>query len=128
MKWLKGVKVLVVDDDPDLCQAIYEAFQLAGADAVSARSGNEAISLIAKNSFDFVLSDMRMPNGDGAFVAKEVSKISGPKPLVFLYTGFNDISDSELTELGIAQVFTKPLSVSEMTNSILMKLQSRLAG
>jgi DNA-binding NtrC family response regulator len=124
MKSLEGYKVLVVDDDPDLRELMFEAFQDAGASAQSASCGRVAIELVSKNKYDFIVSDMRMPNGDGEFLAREVSKLNGPKPLFFLYSGYNDVSEEKLVDLGIAEIFTKPFNVSKMIDSILIKLKN----
>lgn len=127
MKSLEGFKVLIVDDDPDLRELVCDDFLLAGADVAVASSGKEAIVLVTQNNFDFIVSDMRMPNGDGRFLAGEVLKLSGPKPLFFLYSGFNDLSENDLAKLEVAEVFAKPFSASEMIDSILMKFKDRKA-
>ena len=123
MKKLNNFKVLIVDDDSDLLALVSEHFLIAGAKVEVATGGYEAINLIKAKHFDFILSDMRMPNGDGRFLAEEVLKITGPKPLFFLYTAYNDINKKELFELGILQVFAKPFIASEMIDSILLHIK-----
>lgn len=120
---LKGFKVLVVEDDLDLRETVSDAFVVAGAEVDIACSGKEAILLVNTRRYDFILSDMRMPNGDGHFLAAEILKLIGPKPLVFLYSGFSDITVNELTKLEIAGTFAKPFLVSEMMSSILTKFK-----
>ena len=83
---------------------------------------------IKEKKFDFVLSDLRMPNGDGRFLAKEVLKMAEPKPVVFLYSGYIDIDESTFNKLGIKQIFTKPFSTVAMINSILRDLKTRTAA
>lgn len=128
MKSLKGFKVLIVDDDPDLRELVCDDFLIAGADVAAASSGNEAIVLVTQNRYDLILSDMRMPNGDGRFLASEVLKLSSPKPLFFLYSGFNDIIEDDLIKLGVAEIFEKPFVASDMIDSILMKFKDRIAA
>ena len=115
MNKLAGFKVLIVDDDAELRELVSEDFLMAGAQVETAASGNEALSLIRAKVFDFVLSDMRMPNGDGRFLAKEIFKIEGLKPMLFLYSGYSEI---ETAELNIAQVFSKPIPTTQMIDSI----------
>ncbi len=122
---LKGFKVLVVDDDPDLREVLSDDFVYAGADVDTASGGNEAIQLVNSHRYDFILSDMRMPNGDGRFLATEVLKLSEPKPLFFLYSGFSDVTDNELAKLEIAENFAKPILASVMISSILTKFKDR---
>lgn len=117
-----------MDDDPDLRELICDDFLHAGADVAAASNGNEAIVLITQNNYDFIISDMRMPNGDGCYLAIEVLKLSGPKPLFFLYSGFNDLTENDLIKLGVAEVFTKPFTASDMIDSILTKFKDRIAA
>lgn len=119
MKKLGGFKVLIVDDDPDLSEIVSEVFTISGAETESAENGTVAIGLIRSKKFDFILSDMRMPNGDGRFLAKEILKMEGSKPLIFLYSGYNDIEPSEAKELNIAQIFIKPYELSKIIESVL---------
>ncbi len=128
MTLLKGFSVLIVEDDPDLRELVSENFLLAGASVATASSGSEAIILVNINRYDFILSDMRMPNGDGRFLAKEVMKMEGHKPLFFLYSGYNDISDKESTELGISQIFPKPIKAVELIRSILAKFNNKFVA
>lgn len=128
MKSLIGFNVLIVDDDPDLREIIYDDFLYAGAKVATASCGNEALDLVTKNSYDFIVSDFRMPNGDGHFLARAVAKLSHPKPLFFLYSGFNDISAKNMADLEIAEVFAKPLATSVMIDSILTKFKDRKAA
>ena len=125
MKSLVGFKVLIVDDDTDLRELVSEEFLIAGAHVEAASSGNNAIDFIKKNQYDFILSDLRMPDGDGYFLANEILKISGPKPLFFIYSGYNDISESQLIELGIEEIFCKPFVMKDIIKSILMRFANR---
>ncbi len=119
MESLKGLRVLVVDDDPDLRECVAEDFEYYGLIVQKAECGNQALGLIQKNQFDFVFSDMRMPDGDGRFLAREIKKINSNRPMFFLYSGYNDISDSEKIVFGIREIFTKPLESKTMIKKIL---------
>lgn len=63
---LTGVRVLVVDDDPDVAGTVVELLEMEGAEAESAASGREGLAHLAETSYDLVLSDLRMPGMDGA--------------------------------------------------------------
>ena len=119
-KNLKGMSILIVDDDPDLRELLSWDFSSAECEVESAESGVSAIELIRKKKFDLIFSDMRMPQGDGRFLAKEVLKLKkNEKPLLFLYSGFNDISSQEAKDLGITHIFSKPSKISDIIDDIL---------
>ena len=124
MNSLKGLRVLVVDDDPDLRECVSEDFQFHELHVQEASGGKEALEMIKNNSFDFIFSDMRMPDGDGRFLATELKKLQEPHPLIFLYSGFNDISSTERVELGIVEIFAKPFESKLMMKKILEHLQA----
>ena len=118
-KKLAGYKVLIAEDDNDLREILAEDFKAEGATVEEAKSGEEAIEMIRKSPYDMVLSDMRMPNGDGRFLAKNVMQITGPKPLVFLYSGYSNIDRAECDALQIKAVFTKPFSMNDLVDGLL---------
>jgi len=62
---LKGLRILVVDDDRGICNSLQEILEVDGCDVATAHDGIEALECIAKNEFDLVLSDVIMPNMDG---------------------------------------------------------------
>ena len=61
-------QVLIVDDDHDLALLIYEKLKSIG-ECVLSISGYEAINLLKTNTFDLVISDYNMHDGDGASLA-----------------------------------------------------------
>jgi len=71
-------------------------------------SGEEAMEVISKNKVDLVVSDVRMPNGDGVFLLNEIKKSNVFMPVVMLVTGFSDLTLDEAYELGADAVFAKP--------------------
>ena len=122
MNTLKNTKILVVDDDPDLRDVVVEELTFFGAEAVAAENGNHALELLLVQTFDAVLSDMRMPDGDGRFLASKIALMTPPKPLVFIYSGYNDLEDSELKQLEIRRSFGKPLKVRIIADEIRKEL------
>lgn len=124
---LKGFKVLVIDDDPDLRELVSDDLQFAGADVDVASNALDALVLVGQNKYDFTLSDLRMPKGDGKFLAQEIQKMQEPKPLVFLYTGYNDFTNLDSEDLGISGIFTKPFEASELIQSILAKIKKNMS-
>jgi CheY-like chemotaxis protein len=111
MKKLTGFKSLIADD-----------FLVSGAEVDTADSGASALEMVKKNKYDFIISDMRMPNGDGRFLATAILNLIGEKPMLFLYSGYNEITVQESAALGIAQIFNKPFKSSEMIDSIIVHL------
>lgn len=126
MSQLNGFKILVVEDDPDLREIVTDDLMFSGATVEAAESGQVAIKSIQQHKFDAVLSDMRMPNGDGRFLAQEVLKLDQTnRPLFFLYSGYSDITESEAKDLQILEVFAKPFDSKDLKNSLFKYLSKK---
>jgi len=62
---LAGLSVLVVDDDPGICQSLKEILAGSGCRVDTAGDGRQALAKLADGGFDLILSDVVMPNMDG---------------------------------------------------------------
>jgi DNA-binding response OmpR family regulator len=112
---LKGLKVLLVDDDEDLRDIIAEHFENAGAIVEKAISGKDGWKKTQIFEPDIVVSDMRMPDGDGLFFANCVRcSAMSQKPVFIVYSGFSDVSASECQKEEIAATLIKPLRSREL--------------
>ena len=118
MKKLSGYTLLVVDDDPILLELLADDFRNAGGNVDIALNGQIAIQMISQKKYDFVLSDMRMPDGNGRFLASKILELHGQRPLFFLYSGFNDLTTKESMDLGITESFSKPQPFEKIIDSI----------
>ena len=61
----KEITILIVDDEIDLRDSIAFDYKRKGFNVLVASSGNEAFEIVKKNKVNVVLSDVRMPDGDG---------------------------------------------------------------
>ena len=116
---VKKHSILIVDDEVDLCELVAEFFEDAGFKVQKAYSGNQAITLLQSTSFDIVLSDIKMPNGNGIDLLKYIKNNAGNKSIVIMTTGFADISEAEVVALGAKCIIRKPLDPTELIQSIL---------
>jgi two-component system NtrC family sensor kinase len=66
------LRVLVVDDEPELVSLMRDIFENAQFEVASAESGAVALELLAEARFDAIVSDLRMPDMDGAALWREV--------------------------------------------------------
>jgi len=108
MQDLSKYKLLVVDDDPDFRAIMSSIIEEAGFSTISADSGIQALEKIKSNSIDLVITDMRMPNGDGLFLLEKIRERHPKNPVVIFVTGYSDISESEFMAKGAYKVFPKP--------------------
>ncbi len=106
--------VLEVDDDPTIREAIGD--YLAGNDikVTSVASGREIAEVMARNTIDLVLLDLRLPGEDGMAIARKLREASSSLPIIIL-TGRQDEADRVMgLELGADDYVTKPVSPREL--------------
>lgn len=127
-KLLTGKKILVVDDELDLREIIGEDFELMGAEVVSAENGVAAFELVQKVHPDAIVSDIRMPGGDGVELLKKVRSSALPvQPKVFLITGFADVTAQQAKELGAQGMLAKPFNLRQLREMVLKALEIEVA-
>ncbi|MBC7428558.1 MAG: response regulator [Bacteriovorax sp.] len=110
--------ILVVDDDIDIREAICSYLQLEGYRTVEASSGKEALKIIRDQEIEFVVSDIRMPDGGGLFLVDELRKIDRLLPYVILVTGQADITREEAIKRGALDLLKKPLEMDRIIGLI----------
>lgn len=114
-KW----RILVVDDEPDLCDLLSEEFEYQNCLTFTAASGNAAFNIFEANEFDAVVSDIRMPNGNGLELLEKIKASQKSNTLVFLVTGFADISKEEAFAKGAVDLIGKPYDIIDLCAMIL---------
>jgi len=115
---LKKYTILVVDDEEVFRNTMIFDFKRKGFTVLSAENGNEAIKLVKSNKVDLVLSDIRMPCGDGLTLLKDIRVYDPTIPVVILVTGFADVSEEEVLAKGARNVIPKPFNRKVMMNLV----------
>jgi CheY-like chemotaxis protein len=110
----KGKVILVVDDEADLREILRDELIFEGAEVFEAANGREAMQQLSNRHFDAVLSDIRMPGGDGATLAREIRAKHPSQPVIVLITGFADLHSEEAFGLGADGYVTKPFHLEEL--------------
>jgi len=103
-------RVLVVDDDPVVAKSFDRVLSGKGYAVITARDGPEALEKLAREDYDAVFTDMRMPGMDGLEVAARI-KATRPWLPVVIVTGYGSpASEARAKEIGVAGFLHKPLS------------------
>ena len=100
-------KLLLADDDIELCQLLHEYLSQEGFEITLAHDGASAAKLILNDSFDLMVLDVMLPNLNGFDVLKEVRKES-QVPILMLTARGDEIDRIVGLELGADDYITKP--------------------
>jgi len=124
----KDITILVVDDEPDLREIISLEFEMLGWKTLMAENGRQAYDLIKTNKINVVISDIRMPGGDGVELVDRLREASFEVPVVLFISGFADITREEAYAKGVEAIFSKPFDRKVLVRTVkqyLIPLQER---
>jgi two-component system response regulator AtoC len=111
-------KILIVDDEVLMRNFLIEALKRKGIEAVSVESGEKALKLLQEQSFDMIITDMKMPGLSGMDVLRKVKEIS-PRTLVMIITAFGTIENAvEAMKAGAFHYLIKPFSLESLIANI----------
>jgi len=103
-------KILIVDDEPMVCEDISYYLGNKGYDVITATSGQGALSKLSLEEPSLILLDIRMPGMDGMECLRQIKKLDRDV-LVIMVTCITDIDTAKRAlELGAIDYITKPLS------------------
>jgi two-component system response regulator PilR (NtrC family) len=100
--------LIVVDDEPDLREAIAFDLQRKGFEVITAGSGREAWKILSSaHQINLVITDIKMPDGDGLDLLNQIMREQPNLPVICL-TGFAELSSNDILKLGAKAIFEKP--------------------
>src|ERR1700744_1901585 len=121
-------RILIIDDDMDMCNLLGRFLQKKGFETEASHSGNKGIAKFKESHFDVVLCDFRLGDKEGREVLKEI-KQADPYAIVIIITGYSDIKTAvDVIKAGAFDYITKPLIPEEVLNVIGRALQQTSEG
>jgi len=109
------MKVLIIEDDSEIVEAVSLCFQLrwSGATVISATQGAKGLDLVETETPDLVVLDIGLPDMDGFKVLREIRQFS-QVPVIMLTVRGEDTDVAKGLELGADDYITKPFSHIEL--------------
>jgi two-component system NtrC family response regulator len=118
-------KILIIDDDEMLCNALRMKFRTMDHDVATALTLQDGIREAVKGSFDIVYLDVRLPDGSGLDALSVIRSLDFP-PEVIIMTGQGDPEGAELAiKSGAWDYIEKPSSINTMVLPLVRALQYR---
>jgi DNA-binding response OmpR family regulator len=119
----EDIRVLVVEDDPDLRAVVFLGLLLQGMCGDAAADGSEALQLASNRGYDVVISDIRLPGVSGIELAQRIRRWkSAPKVILVTCHRSPAVVESAL-EAGASRVLTKPVGLKTLAETILAVLR-----
>src|SRR6195256_5798515 len=118
--------ILVADDERSIRLTLEPGLTLNGFRVTCARTGREALQAARASSFDAVVSDIFMPDGDGLEVVRELRAISPATPIILITAqGSVELAVRAVSE-GASDFIAKPFEVAALAALVRRHLDSRL--
>lgn len=114
------IKLLVVDDEPGICDILKRIFSPIGFTVLTATDGKAALSVVTKEKPKVVLLDIKMLGMSGLEVLKEIKRIDKTIKVIMVTVMDDDKTKSEAKKLGADEFITKPF-ISDQIEEIVMR-------
>jgi CheY-like chemotaxis protein len=114
----KRLRVLLVEDSPDIREAFTLLLRAEGVDVVATASGKEATEQAAMDDFDVVLTDLGLPDIPGDVLIRRVLASARRRPRVIVVTGYDEPFVSRARQAGADVVFNKPVVWATLARTV----------
>ena len=115
---LRTIKILIIDDDKDICEYMHLLLTQTGYDVVTETSPNQALELLKDEEFHVVVLDIMMPELNGMEVLEEIRKFDTDIAII-IFTGFPSV-DTAVTSMkyNVSDYIKKPFDVDEFNTTL----------
>jgi len=112
-------RILVVDDEPLVCDAVKMMLEFDGHKVEIARSAKEALRIFDRGKFDVVITDFEMPNMKGDELAAQI-KAQDPNQPVVMITAYAELLQASRKQLkGIDFMISKPFLLENLRQALI---------
>jgi DNA-binding response OmpR family regulator len=115
----KGKRILLVDDDPEIIEALRYALEAKGYTILVARDGNQGLAMAEREDPDLVILDMMMPKRSGFLVLEKLRRTRPVPVRVIMITANEGSRHKAYAEmLGVDDYIRKPFAMDRLVDSV----------
>ena len=107
-------RVLVVDDEASIRDLLTKTLALAEYDVDAAPDGRAAVTRLRAQTYDLLITDLKMPGMDGLSLIREARRLSPTMPVVIITAYSTEASAIEAINLGVHGYLTKPFRITKI--------------
>ena len=121
-------KILVVDDEPEICWAIETIVKRVGCEPVTAFLARTALELVQSTEFQLAFVDAKLPDMDGIELVRRLTELQAGLPVVLIsaYISLDDRRVQRLMDAGAISAFVPKPYMNEQIRQLIHKLAIRL--
>jgi DNA-binding response OmpR family regulator len=113
-----GLKILLVDDEPDIIEVIQDRLEAYGFTVITAGTGLEALRKLSVEKFDGVFLDVKMPEMGGIEALEEIRKRDEKIPVIIITSSSSREAAIEALAKGASDYILKPFEWAELKSKI----------
>ena len=115
-------KILIVDDEPDVRQLLYDFLTGKHYEVVLAADGLEAIDMVKREKPDLVLLDVVMPGMNGVEALHRIAEIAPPVRVIMVTANADIMLTSRLLAMGAVDYIPKPFDLEYLEQAVSIQL------
>ncbi len=125
---LNGVKVVLVDDDADVLEAMETAMKAEGAETHPVADGNEAVRVCQEQTPDLVVLDMMLPKRSGFLVLEKIKGYDNCPAVIMLTANEGKRHQAYAESLGVDRYLLKPVPLEKLLSVSVELVARRKSG
>ncbi|MGQ0627166.1 MAG: response regulator transcription factor [Phycisphaerales bacterium] len=125
---LHNVKIVLVDDDPDVLEAMEMAMKAEGAEVRAVADGNEAVRVCQEDPPELVVLDMMLPKRSGFLVLEKIKGYEAAPAVIMLTANEGRRHQAYAESLGVDSYMLKPAAMEGLLARCVELIEARRAG
>lgn len=120
------LKILLVEDELMIREMLSEELAASGHEVIEACNAKDALEKLGKAEIHAVVSDIRMPNGDGFELVRQLREVKGLSVPIILISGLAELKPAELQAIGVNHFFLKPFRFKDLLRQLESSCQHQI--
>lgn len=110
------MKVLIIDDNESITEAVKDFFELENIDCKAINEGKNGLIEIENQNYDLILLDIAIPNFTGLDILNELKRLGMENRNIVIFTAsvFKPDQVAEFLQIGVREVLAKPISLDKL--------------
>lgn len=120
---MESYRILVIEDDPAIGLSLLDGFKQHGFKAELCKTGSSGVEYAQKNSPHLILLDIRLPDGSGFDICRQMRNLGLRQPIIMLTAQHDELDKVLGLEMGADDYMTKPFSLRELVSRVRAQLR-----